>query len=161
MADIFIQDPVYITVQELKDSTTNALIDAESDDNNKKIITEAQDIIDQYIGSYPTKADENQYYIFPTIDDWIPLDIQKATVLLCENLANWGYYSWKAYNQSWSSWNILVEKYWPHSVMFDNTTSWINTSEQNKYVDEQVYRYLEYYITNWIQAIPWQQWFKV
>jgi len=160
MANIFIQDPIYITIEELSDGTTNSLIAWASNDDKKKLITESQDIIDQYIWSYPTKVDVDQTYIFPTINDWIPLNIKKATILLCENLADWWFLSWKAYDKSSSNWNIVVEKYWPHSVTFDNQTSWINVSEQNQYVNEQIYRYLEYYITHWIQTVPWQQWFK-
>jgi hypothetical protein len=68
MANLLAQDPVYISLADFRDTTSNSdLADSlvVDDDTLKGIIYNAQHIIDTYIGRYGTKYDSDQHYIFP------------------------------------------------------------------------------------------------
>ena len=87
-----LNDPVYIDWQDVLDTTTiTSLITELTSDINYAdwMITQAQRIIDNYIGWFPTPFDEDQTYIFPIDKDWlaeIPTDIKLATVYIVEYL---------------------------------------------------------------------------
>ena len=49
MTSIFLREPTYITVQQVKDSTQKPAIALLSDDEIKKLICKAEDTIDTYI----------------------------------------------------------------------------------------------------------------
>ena len=68
MANLLAQDPVYITLTDFRDTTSNSDLQSDvtvPDDELKGIIYNAQHIIDTYIGRYGEKYDEDQEYIFP------------------------------------------------------------------------------------------------
>jgi len=77
-----LNDPIYITVQELKDSSP--LIN-DTTPNPESLITQAQYAIDGYIGSYGLPEEDGQPFIFPTTE-WMPDDIKVATVMVCDFL---------------------------------------------------------------------------
>lgn len=68
MANLLAQDPVYITLADFRDTTTNSdLANAlvVNDETLEGIIYNAQHIVDDYIQRYGTKYDIDQHYIFP------------------------------------------------------------------------------------------------
>jgi hypothetical protein len=136
MTNLFIEEPTYITVQELKDSSTWEL-SLTSDDNIKIYIVKAHILIDSLIWSYWTKVSETQKYIFPTINDWIPLSIKKATILLSESLYKNRFNLDKFYNiqQEQRRWN---------SVTYDNSSK---SKFQNIHpcLNDEIYIYLKDY----------------
>jgi len=78
-----LDDLVYVTLADAREtSATLALIT--DDDVLTNIITQAQWIIDWYIGSYGIPAVDWQSFIFPIEDDWTPTDIQLATIRVSE-----------------------------------------------------------------------------
>lgn len=158
MANIFDETPVYITEETLKDSTKEAwLKGATSTDitNRKILIVKSQKIIDSVIVFYWTKLVETQDYIFPTVDDAIPLDIQKATVLLCEEQ----YKGWEL--NSWSSSTsgskiVKSEKYGNHQVTYqDETVVWNTLQKKNKYITQEIEMLLRPYMN-----VVWSKWSK-
>ncbi|HPO05594.1 MAG TPA: hypothetical protein PLQ36_00625 [Candidatus Gracilibacteria bacterium] len=88
--NIFVKDPVYISLQDLKDSTSKEGIKGLTDDELKVFITKAQIAIDNYIVSYGEKYVSTQDNIFPIkdelVDSLVPSDITYATLLVVEQL---------------------------------------------------------------------------
>ncbi len=124
MANIFEKEPVYISLDDYKDSSWKDL-SIYSDEELKEFIYKSQIIIDDYVWSYWTPFESTQEFIFPVIwSDWeslIPNDIIISTVYVCDQLvANWdtidGFISWG---------QILEEKTW------DRTTKYSETSNAN------------------------------
>lgn len=76
---------VYIELDDARDTST-ILAGITDDDELTSLITEAQWIIDTYIGSYWEREVETQTFIFPTVDDWIPQEIKLATVRISEQI---------------------------------------------------------------------------
>jgi hypothetical protein len=89
MSNIFLREPTYITVDEVKDTTDKAWLSWLTDDEIKILISKAEDSIDRYIWRYWTKFNENQTLIFPIDNDWvsfIPWDIKVACFYVCEQI---------------------------------------------------------------------------
>lgn len=87
--NIFVQTPVYISVQDVKDSTSKSAIKLLTDDEIKVLIYKAQLTIDNYIIGYGTPYDETQTFIFPVDVDGvstIPDDIVYSTLLVVEQI---------------------------------------------------------------------------
>lgn len=88
MTDLLVQDPVYISLEDFRDTTSNAdLANALTvdDDALKGIIYNSQMIIDDYISHYGLQFEDGQIFIFPNRDSDgdaidIPNDISVATV---------------------------------------------------------------------------------
>lgn len=116
MASIFVQDPVYISVQDVKDSTSKTWLAALTDNQIKSLIYKAQLAIDSYIGDsprYPVYADW-QTWLFPiAVDDvsTIPQDIKIATLYTVEQL----YVNGDTITVEQA---IKAETTWPHSVAY-------------------------------------------
>ena len=124
MANIFIKEPVYITIDELKDSTTKTDLATKTDDELKVLITKAQEVIDRYIKSYWTPYQKDQDYIFPIKDEnensYIPEDITIATLYTIEQLfVSWDLISWAV--NTW--WNIKSEKVWDRTITYTEATN--------------------------------------
>ena len=88
-----LDDPIYVTWQDVLDTTTIAGLIALltwTPTAADGWITQAQRIIDNYIGRYGTPFDEDQTFVFPVEDDdgasLIPIDIQLATIQIVEML---------------------------------------------------------------------------
>ena len=82
-------NPVYITAQDVRDTTTNPLLIALTDAEIEALITKAQYVIDNYIRCYGTPFVDGQEFIFPVDVDGvstIPDDIQLATFYMVEYL---------------------------------------------------------------------------
>jgi len=123
MPNIFLLDPVYITIAQIDDTTSKAWLIALTDDEKKVLITKAQNIIDWYIWSYWTKFDEDQANIFPIEDeDWaseLPLDITTATFYTVEQLfESWDLISWAVSSSNW--WAVTQEKTWDRTVSYSS-----------------------------------------
>ena len=117
MANLLAQDPVYITLADFRDTTTNSdLANAlvVNDETLEGIIYNAQHIVDDYIQRYGTKYDIDQHYIFPIDVDWtstLPENISIATVYVGETLYT---------SNSWgvATWPIKTIKSWPRTVEY-------------------------------------------
>ena len=159
MANIFETSPVYISIENLRDSTTNEDlkdINQVTDENVSILIWKAQDIIDNLIWDYWIPNIENQETIFPIQnEDWtentqIPVSIQKATLLLVENLYIWGILNWSAY-EVWFSGKVKSETSRGHTVSYFNSSS----SAKNPFINDEIMIYLSPYILN-----IWTQWYR-
>ena len=143
MVNLFIQEPIYITIQELKDSSNNQDIKLSTNDDNLKIlISKAQDVIDYIIWDYWIKLLSTQNNIFPEKTLWVPLNIKKACILLCDNMYVWWVLSWWAYN--WNIWNIKSETYRWTSVQYFDTWEIL----KNQFADNEVMLYLNDYTSS-------------
>lgn len=128
MASIFLKTPVYITAEEVKDTTTKTGLLALSDDSIKILITKAQEMVDNYIISYWKKFDEGQSYIFPVDINWIstlPEDIKIATFYCVEQIfENGDTIKWSV-TTTWT-WAISSERTWDRTISYD---VWTSTTE--------------------------------
>ena len=89
MANIFLREPIYITVQSIRDTTSKTALLALTDDEIKVLISKAEDSIDNYIIRYWTKFDEDQDLIFPVNIEGvsvIPNEISVATYYSVEQI---------------------------------------------------------------------------
>lgn len=156
MTNLFVQDPVYISIENLRDSTTNEDIKADSpvvvtDEDLKILIWKAQDIIDAVIFVYWDKNSETQTTIFPIKNtDWsdnteIPIDVQKATILLVENLYEWWVLDGWAYGV-WSQWIIKSETSRWHTISYFSW--WSSATDINEFLNDEILIYLRDYILN-------------
>jgi len=93
----FFDTPVYIENDDVIQSVDNEELNSLTDDVIDSFIIKAQYLIDDYIWSYWTKYEENQSFIFPIrkydnledleiYDEFIPIEIKQAAVLIVENL---------------------------------------------------------------------------
>lgn len=128
MANLFLKNPVYITIDEIKETSTKAWLIALTDDELKVLITKAQQLVDNYIISYGEKYDEDQTYIFPIKDSdensFLPNDITVATFYTVEALyENWDMI--KPATTTW--WEIKSEKVWDRQVVYIEGTTSNNT----------------------------------
>jgi hypothetical protein len=123
MASIFWGVPVYITVEQVKDSTTIDWLIASADSAITRRILEAQKIIDTFIGSYWDELVDDQATIFPTVNDWIPADITEACLYIVESL----YAQGDALNND--SNQIVSETVWDHTVKYAEKKSIDGTND--------------------------------
>lgn len=120
MTSIFLKDPIYITIQEVKDSTTKTSLQNETDDNIKILINKAQQNIDKYIKMYWIPEVSTQETIFPIQKDWIPEDVKIATFYTVEQIyENGDTISWAK-----QTWAIKSEKTWDRSITYEVWTAW-------------------------------------
>ena len=121
MASIFLQDPIYITVQQVIDSTSKAWLASLPSDDIKQLIYMAQREIDMYIvNTFRPKFDSSQEFLFPVLNDelsYLPNILTEATLYVVEQL----FVSWDTVTWNVGTWNILEEKTWPHTVKFDKS----------------------------------------
>lgn len=115
MANLFLQEPIYISVQDYKDSTSKDITSL-TDDDIKVLIYKAQKIIDNYIWSYWVKFDSEQDFIFPIDNNGvseIPQDIKLSSVMICDQLlVNWDTINW------YEAWQVLQEKTWDRQITY-------------------------------------------
>jgi len=130
MTNLLIQDPVYISLEDFRETTKNSSLKSSlsvCDDDLKWIIYSVQKIIDDYIWHYETAFDEDQEFIFP-IDVYdvstVPTDIAIAAVYIGEVFFE---------NQTaTSSDNIKSVKSWPRTVEYFEGWSdlWVYINEK-------------------------------
>lgn len=156
MANLFETIPVYIALADLRDTTSNEDLKTDSgvsDWDASILISKAQDIIDNVIWDYWEPADETQDTIFPLLDETtVPVNIQKATVLLVENLYISWVLDWDAY-ELWGSRSVKSETSRWHTVSY----YWGSNSsmDSNEFLNEEIMIYLKPYYLN-LSA----QWYK-
>ena len=85
-----LDNEIYVTSQEVIDTTNRDDLANESTDTIDSLITKAQYVIDDYINQYGEPYDEKQDFIFPIKDDdgnsLVPKAVKIATVYTVENL---------------------------------------------------------------------------
>ena len=149
MANIFESTPIYTNVVDVRDTTTNTELQSStnvSDWDVEILIWKAQDIIDDVIWDYWTPADENQNTIFPLYEETsIPVNIQKATILLVENLFVWWVLDWWAYELWWTK-DIKSETSRWHTVSYYWNISW--AIDSNQFLNDEIMIYLKPYLLN-------------
>ena len=155
MADLFVQEPIYITLADFRESSTNSDIrdtttPLVSDNNIKKIISKSEEIIDALIKEFWDPEVEWQTRIFPELEIWLPLDVQQSTILLWTLLYEGGILDWNAYEWQWSG-AVKSETYRWHSVSYFWT--WSQFLWANRFLNEEVLIYLNHYLlslsSNW------------
>ncbi|HMS90738.1 MAG TPA: hypothetical protein PKC87_00750 [Candidatus Absconditabacterales bacterium] len=149
MVNIFLEDPTYISIDDLTSSSRNSFINTAGADNEKKIlIRQAEIIIDSIIKSYGVKVDPTQETIFPTVQDGIPSNIAKATVRIVENLYVSGELEGATSGPIKGS-VIKAEKFGDHSVEYQDENVRVNVLQnKNKYITQDVELFLKPYINN-------------
>ena len=155
MANIFLREPTYITVQEVKDTSSKSWLIALTDDEIKILIAKAEDLVDWYIIKYCTPYDEEQELIFPILDeDWnalIPDDITKATFYCVEQeYVNWDLVS--SATSSWS-WAVKSEKAWHRSVAYDVESEVTTNNLKYLWMPEQAENLLKKYRNIFIKTV--------
>ncbi len=147
MSNIFIDEPIYITIDELEASTSNTQVKDLDDEKQKLLITKSELIIDEIIGEYWEKQVSNQLRIFPTVDDNIPVGIKRATIRLCENLFIDWYLDGNSSNSTKQQ-AIKAEKYGDHAITYQDAEQVQNTRFKlyDEYIDDEIYMYLKPYL---------------
>ena len=138
MSNIFSQDPVYITVTEVRDSTSDSDIQSLNDEKIKILIYRAEKEIDNYIWHTIYKPfSTSQTFLFPVNnpeDDTslLPADIKEACLYTVEHI-------FTNSNLSSTGWNIKRETTWPHTIEYvtQNETDNIPDIAQNLLSDRK------------------------
>lgn len=148
MTNLFIQEPIYISLEDLTDSTVKDEIKTLSDNDKKKLIYESQKIIDAYIVSYWEKFEESQEFLFP-IMDWdnplIPNDIKISTVYVCEKI----YEVWDNISNESNIWNVRKEVAWDYSIEYFTKTYW----NVNEIIPDKAKYLLDKYKSSFIKLL--------
>lgn len=120
MPNLF-NDPVYTTAADVIASTNIAALQALPAGDIEELITRAQDAIDAYLQCIMDEPFvDPQNWLYPIADPtdtslpFIPLDIQKVTVYVVENL----FLLWTPTAASVTGGQITSEKQWPRSVTY-------------------------------------------
>lgn len=158
MANIFLEETTYLNETELKDSTREEWLKWETEvdsDNRQILIRKSEIIIDSVIWTFWTKENETQETIFPTVENWIPVAIKKAVVLICESMFKaWELTSWASYD--WAKW-VKSETYWDHKVEFQQEEVQINNlAKKSPYITQEVEILLKPFLT----VSTWVKWSK-
>lgn len=117
MSSIFDLTPIYITIEEIKSTTSNTQLQSESDSVIKSLIYRAQRYIDDFLVKYWSKFDDTQEFIFPIDNDWvsyIPKNIKESAFYIVEYLY---IESKKDTSMYWD--NIKSISEWDTSITFD------------------------------------------
>ena len=118
MANIFLNEPVYITVQQVKDSTSKPAIVSLTDDEIKVLIYKAQREVDSYLwATFRPPFDSNQEFIFPVLKDslsYLPIWITEATLYVVEQV----FISGDTISASVWGGEVIEEKTWPHTIKY-------------------------------------------
>lgn len=143
-----LDDLVYITLADARDTST-ILSNVLNPDNDKltSLITQAQYVIDTYIKSYGEKDDVSQSFIFPTIEDWIPADIQLATVWITEQLFLQGESLWVLKGEK-----AISESNMSRSVSYSDKESYMSSVETIN-IPKKALNILDKYRNNFIWQV--------
>lgn len=162
MANLYL-DPVYTTAQDVKDSTNITALAALTDPEIEELITRAQDAIDAYlqcIEGEPFTDPQNWLYPIEDPEDkssaLIPLDIQKATVQVVENI----FLLWTPTQAQVVWWQITSEKQGPRSVTYDKQSNsfdgnLIPTNTQMLLDKYKLYTFRQ--LNGYNVSVPWQR----
>ncbi len=90
MANIFQQTPVYITAQDVIDSTSKPALAALTVAEIEVLITKAQREVDTYLcRTFRPPYEEDQGFLFPVLKDemsYLPQEITEATLYVVEQV---------------------------------------------------------------------------
>jgi len=123
MSNLFLREPTYITIDQIKDTSSKTWLIALTDDEIKVLISKSEDAVDRYIIKYWVPFDEDQTLIFPIIweywTSYIPNDIIMSTFYIVEQIYESGdLISWAV--SSSSGWAITSEKTWDRTVQYSS-----------------------------------------
>ena len=108
--NLFSWTAVYVTIQDVKDSTWKAWIIALTDAEIQELIYKAQYRIDNYIWSYWVPFVDGQEFIFPVLMDdgtsYIPTDIKQASIFVINQIFENG----DTITSSQTSWWEIVQE---------------------------------------------------
>ena len=126
MASIFLKDPVYITVQEVIDSTSKPALAALTSDEIKILITKAQREVNAYIcRTFRPSVDVDQDYLFPVLKEevsYLPEELTEATLYVVEQV----FVSGDTVNTTNPWITLKMEKLWPRSYEYERETAiWV------------------------------------
>lgn len=159
MANIFLEAVTYTNVTDVRASTLNATLaditPIVTDDQVNILIRKAEIIIDSIVGSYGEPVSDTQVSIFPaTVDSvsiGIPLDVQKAAIILVEAMYVDGVLGGITASISGSvAGNIIKEKYGIHEFNYSDssTASGKRFSANDNYINDEIYTLLKPYISS-------------
>ena len=123
MSNLFLREPTYITIDQIKDTSSKTWLIALTDDEIKVLISKSEDAVDRYIIKYWVPFNEDQTLIFPIIweywTSYIPNDIIMSTFYIVEQIYESGdLISWAV--SSSSGWAITSEKTWDRTVQYSS-----------------------------------------
>ena len=158
MTNIFLENTTYLDEEDLKDSTKIDWLkwtSPEDIENREIYIRKSEIIIDSIIVLYWTKLNPNQNTIFPTVEDWIPVAIQKAVVLISEGIFEDWVIAW-GWSYTWEKW-VKAEWHWDHKLEFQEQTVQVwGLSKKSKYITQEVEILLRPYISTF-SSVKWSQ----
>jgi len=118
MTNIFQQTPVYITADDVRDSTSNTDLQALTNAEIEVLITKAQREVDTYIcKTFRPPFEDTQSLIFPVSKEdvsYLPTEITEATLYIVEQLFALGDTVWWSLPYE----TITSEKIWPRSYNY-------------------------------------------
>lgn len=149
MANIFQWESVYITSQDVKDSTSKTALAALTDLEIETLIYKAQIAIDNYIVSYGTPYDTDQDFIFPVIgtdsNSLLPSDITMSALLSVEQIYENGDLITGSTTVT-GTWAVKSEKVWDRSVTYDLWTTTTDVSDnESLWLPDQAINLLKKY----------------
>ncbi len=152
MTNIFLPDAeeiVYITVQDVKDSTSKAEIAALTDAEIQELIYKAEVDIDEYIWPFAAPYVDWQPFVFPIEDsEWIvPNDINIACLYTLEYI----YVLWDTITSWWTSWwAVIEESIWDHKVKY---SEWVTASSSGLKIPKEAKSLLSKYRQTFCKSI--------
>lgn len=138
-----LNNPIYVSIADTKSSST--ILSGLTDNQIAVLITKAQFAIDGYLWSYWLPEVEWQDFIFPTTE-WIPNDIQIATVMVCEFI----YLNGESLASMQGS-KVKAESNMSRSVTFDNVK--MNSNDLASQIPVNALSILKKYKNNFIWQV--------
>jgi hypothetical protein len=127
MASIFQKVPVYITAQEVIDSTSKPALALLTVAEIEVLIYKAQREVDAYlVATFRPAFVSWQEFLFPVLKDWVsflPDILKEATLYVVEQI----FVSGDTISSSVWWWDVLEEKTWPHTIKYSEGSiiSWL------------------------------------
>jgi len=137
MTNITLQTPVYVTIDDVRDTSKKTSLIAESDDTISELIYRSQIVIDRYIGAYGTPFVSTQDWIFPVDVDWvstIPDELKLATIWVVEKL----YVNGDTITGWTAGWAVVEERLWESKIKYSEGT--VTTSEEIPDIAKKILR---------------------
>lgn len=135
----------YVTIADARE--TSAILRPIGQNELTSLLAEAEIVVDNYIGFYWVKADEDQVRIFPVEDEEIPDDIKIATLWIAEQI----FLEWSGLGVlRWDK--IVSEGNMSRSVSFSNKEThkeFVDTIQ----IPKKALRLLDRYKTSFISQI--------
>ena len=157
-----LDDLVYVSLADARETSDVFDATTPTDAELTTLLTEAQWIIDEYIGYYGTPFEEDQTFIFPLCEDdvpvcWscttslIPVDIKIATIQIAEYL----YLQGETTLSQLSAQQIQSEKNISRSITYnDNASGSYRQYVESIQIPKKTLNILNKYRSQFIQQVP-------